>query len=67
MEFFRDKRVVIILSMLAAAGGAVAVLSYIDNRKSKALSDKILHLDKEIKELDLVHKKQRNLQSGLSS
>ena len=53
--------------MLAAAGGAVAVLSYIDNRKSKALSDKILHLDKEIKELDLVHKKQRNLQSGLSS
>lgn len=62
MEFLKDKRVQVILALFAAAGGAVAILTYVDNRKSKALSDKILGLDKEIKELDLAFKKNRNQQ-----
>ena len=65
MELLQNKKVLFLLSALAAAGGATALLVYLETRKTRIVSDQILYLDKQIKELDLAHKKHRNSAIGL--
>lgn len=65
MDLSHNQKIAFYFSLLAAAGGVVAVLAYLDNRKTKKVSDEIIFLDRQIKDLDLAYKKQRNANANL--
>lgn len=47
----------LIIGGIAALSGIVAVFAYLDNKKHQNIKSEILNLDKQIKELELYHKK----------
>ena len=51
-------KLTIFLSIAAAAGGVVAVFTYLQSRSKNALEKEVLALDKQIKQLDLLKKQQ---------
>ncbi len=65
MELSQNQKLGFAFSLLAAAGGLVSVLVYLQNQKTKKVSDEIVFLDKQIKSLDLAYKKQRNANADL--
>ncbi len=48
-----NKALGIVVTVLAAAGGFAALATYLENRKSRVIRERVLALDKEIKELEL--------------
>lgn len=49
----QNKKIALALALFAALGGLTAFLIYLDKRKHKDVERQILHLDKNIKELQL--------------
>ena len=57
---FSDTKIGIIVAVIGALGSGVAILTFMENRKDKALKDEMLKIDKEIKILELAYKRKRN-------
>lgn len=64
-DLSHNQKLAFVFSILAAAGGATAVLLYFQQQKTRKIADEILYLDREIKGLDLVYKRQRNADANL--
>jgi hypothetical protein len=65
-DLSHNQKLAFVFSLLAAAGGLTALAVYFQNQKTKKVNDEILFLDRQIKGLDLVYKKQRNANANLS-
>ncbi|MES2287606.1 MAG: hypothetical protein V4547_18065 [Bacteroidota bacterium] len=65
-DLSHNQKLSFFFSALAAAGGVISVLMYIENQKIKKISDENVFLERQIKGLDLVYKQQRNAQANLA-
>lgn len=50
-------QIVIIATVLGALGGVAGFLGYLENRKTRALKEEVMNLDKQIKQLELAKSK----------
>lgn len=56
----QNRTIMLIIGVLGALGGVVALMAYIDSHKHTQLKEDILRLDREIKALEL-YKKQNEV------
>jgi|LakMenEpi13Oct10_1017325.scaffolds.fasta_scaffold66876_1 hypothetical protein len=53
IDIAQSKQIKFILTALFALGGLSAFLVYLDNKKHSKLKTEVMHLEKEIKQLEL--------------
>lgn len=55
-DLIKDKRIRVALAVLAAMSGIIAIVTYLETKKTRKLREEVMTLDKEIKALELANK-----------
>lgn len=57
MEITTHRKLNILIGLLGLTSVVISVLVYVESKKDKDIQRELMDLDKQIKELDLAHKK----------
>lgn len=59
MDASTHRKITTVIAAVAALGALGALFAYFENKQHKAMQMELMSIDKQIKELDLHHKKER--------
>lgn len=65
VDLLQGKKITYLVAFVTLLTGVVGVLAYIETKKHHKLNDEVLHLDKQIKTMELAIKKNQARESGV--